>query len=99
MKNKFKYIIPLFIVGGILFYVFFTQVGALRFAVLRYGYLNSAINLKVDYSSCRDPIDKVGNQIVYTIFNYPVEERTQTPLDSWIISRYGIFYWSEYYTV
>lgn len=99
MKNKFKYIISLFIVAGILFYVFFTPIGSLRFAVLRYGYLNSTINLKVDYSSCRDPIDKVGNQIVYTIFNCPVEERTQTPLDSWIISRYGIFYWSEYYTV
>ncbi|MCR8746904.1 hypothetical protein [Romboutsia lituseburensis] len=99
MKDKFKYIIPLFIVGVIVFYTFFTPIGALKFAVLREGYPNSAINLKVDYSSCRDPIEKVGNQIVYTIFNYPIEEKTQTPLDSWIISRYGIFYWGEYYTV
>lgn len=99
MKNKLKYIIPVVIIISILSYLFLTPIGALRFAVLREGYPISALNLKVDYSLCRPPIDKIGDQTVYTLFNPPVEEQTQTSLDSWVISKYGPFYWGEYYTV
>lgn len=99
MKNKIKYIIPLVIILGVLSYLFLTPIGALRLAVLRNGYPINALNLRVDYSLCRPPIDAVGKQTVYTIKNYPIEKKTQTPLDSWIISKYGIFYWGEYYMV
>lgn len=99
MKKKLKYIIPIFIIVGLSIYLFATPIGALRFTVLRYGYPVNALNLKVDYSLCRPPIDKVGDQTVYTIINYPVEKRTQTPLDSWVISKYGPFYWGTFYLV
>lgn len=37
------------------------------------------------------------NQTIYTIINPPVEKDTQSPLENWIISKYGPFYWGEYY--
>lgn len=97
--KKLKYIIIMIIIWGGLLYLLLTPIGALRLAVLREDYPISAINLKVDYKLCRPPIDRVGNQTVYTISNYPVEEQTQTPLDSWVISKHGIFYWGEIYMV
>ncbi|CEP80263.1 hypothetical protein QJR30_07065 [Paraclostridium sordellii] len=99
MKNKIKYIILIVIILGVLTYLFLTPIGALRLAVLRNGYPINALNLSVDYSLCRQPIDVVGKQTFYTIIDCPIEEKTQTPLDSWIISKYGILYWGEYYMV
>ena len=100
MKKKSKSIITISIFFIIISYVFLTPIGALRFAVLREGYPIEAITLKVDYSSAREPspLDMdIKNNIVYTIFNAPIEEPTQTPLDNWVISKYGIFYWCEMY--
>jgi len=113
-KTKYKIAIPIVLVVGLLFYIFLTPVGALRFAVFRQAFTSHettlkgredllllTINLKVDYSdNCRpSPIDKDENRMLYYIKDAPAEPLTQTPWDMWEISKKGIFYWGEYYLV
>lgn len=97
MKKKLRYIVPIFIIVSILIYLFTTPIGSLRFTVLRYGYPINAINLKFSTDTYKTPIDIKKNQTIYTIINPPVEEATQSQLENWIISKYGPFYWGEYY--
>lgn len=97
MKKKFKYIIPVVIILCMLVYLLLTPTGALRFAVLRNGYVVNAANLKLSKDPCKMPVDMEINQTIYTIINPPFEENTQTPLENWVISKYGPFYWGEYY--
>lgn len=100
MRKKLKHILIILMICIATSYLFLNPIGALRFAVLRNGYPIEAITLKVNYSLCRKPVgmDK-KNKIVYTISNPPIEEKTQTPFDSWVISKHGIFYWGELYLV
>ena len=107
-KIKYKIAIPTIIVLGLLSYIFLTPIGALRFAVFRMGVAAKEGNLillsttlKVDYESCRRPPEGVieGDQTVYDLIDYPVAPLTQAPLDSWVITKHGIFYWGEYYFV
>ncbi|WP_042272331.1 hypothetical protein [Faecalimicrobium dakarense] len=97
MKNKLKYIIPVVIIVGIIVYFFATPIGALRFAVLRSGYPKSAVTLKLSPDPNKTPMDLKRNQTFYTITNPPFEEPTQTPLENWVLSKYGPFYWGEYF--
>lgn len=113
-KTKYKIAIPIVLVGGLLFYIFLTPIGALRFAVLRQAFTSHettlkgredllllTINLKVDYESCRRPPEAVieGDQTVYELKDYPFEPLTQMPWDSWVITKHGIFYWGDYFSV
>lgn len=113
-KTKYKIVIPIVLVGGLLFYIFLTPIGALRFAVFRQAFTSHettlkgredllllSINLKVDYESCRRPPEAVieGDQTVYELKDYPLEPLTLMPWDSWVITKHGIFYWGDYFSV
>lgn len=97
MKKKLKYIIPAVIIIGITVYLFATPVGALRLAVLRYGYPKNAVTLKLSQDPNKTPIDLEKNEIFYTIANPPLEEKTQTLLENWVLSKIGPFYWGKYF--
>ncbi|MGL5651715.1 MAG: hypothetical protein ACRDDE_08160 [Paraclostridium sp.] len=97
MNNKVKYITVIFIILGLLLYLLGTPKGALRLALLRYGYPQNALHLSMTTDSYKTPADIGKNQTIYTIINPPVEKDTQSPLENWIISKYGPFYWGEYY--
>lgn len=113
-KMKYKVVIPVVIVAGLLSYIFLTPIGALRFAVFRQAFTSHettlkgrqdllllSITLKVDYKSCRRPPEAVieGDQTVYDLIDYPFEPLTQMPWDSWVITKHGIFYWGDYFSV
>lgn len=99
--KKLKYIMPIAIILRICIYISTSPIGAIRLAVLEFGYPKSAITLKLSDEPCRPPIeiDRIGDEKVYTIINYPIEERTQTPFESWVVFKYGPFYWAKVYTV
>ena len=97
MKNKLNYILILFIIIGISLYLLETPVGSLRFAVLRCGYPINATNLELSTDLIKKPFDIKNNQTIYTIINPPVEKQTQSPLENWIVSKYKLFYWCEFY--
>lgn len=85
------------IILGALIYLFATPTGALRFAVLRCGYPLNAVHISISTNSYKTPDDIEKNQTIYTIINPPIEEATQSPLENWLISKYGPFYFGEYY--
>lgn len=111
---KYKIIIPIVIVLGFIFYIFLTPTGALRFSVFRQAFqshettlkgrcdlLLFSVTLKVDPKTSSRPPEALreGDQTIYNLEDYPFEPLTETPWDSWIVSKYGIFYWGDYFQV
>lgn len=113
-KIKYKIAIPIVLVLGLLLYIFLTPIGALRFAVFRQAFpqyettlkgrlelLLFSVTLNVDSKSCSRPPEALreGDQMVYDLTDFPFEPLTDMPWDSWIVSKYGIFYWGDYFSV
>lgn len=97
MKKIFKYNVPILLILATLLYLFCTPIGSLRLAVLKHGYPINALNMSVSIASYKRPNDITKNQTIYTINNPPLESSTNTPLENWIISKYGPLYIGEYF--
>ncbi|WP_042274366.1 hypothetical protein [Faecalimicrobium dakarense] len=94
MKIKSENMISI-IIMLIIVYVIGTPIGALRFAIARTGNLITAITLKI---SDKPHNAKIGeSQMVYTLINPPVEKATQGELKKWIVTKYGLIYWGNFY--
>lgn len=113
-KIKNKIAIPIVLVLVLLAYIFLTPIGALRFAVFRHAFkpyettlkgrtdlILFSVTLKVDPKNCTRPPKALreGDQTIYNLKDFPFEPLTETPRDSWIVSKYGIFYWGDYFSV
>ena len=83
-------------------YLFCTPTGALRAAVALTGYPMSACLMQVRKATPKDvgvvELDAPENAVIYTIETHvPHETETGADLENWIVSRYGCFYFGEYY--
>ena len=93
-------------IAGILF-ALFSPLGALRLAVLLHGYPIDAVLLSASISQkgtsvnagfYTEPSDLLHNAHVYTITEHiPLEHATGIRLQNWIVFKYGIFYYAQYY--
>ena len=93
-KIKFKYVIPISILILFLGYIIGTPIGALRFALFRYGYFQNSINLQISNKPYKISLDK--NEKVYTLVNPPYSNETETKLQNWIVLKYGPIYIGTY---
>ncbi|MBO3446509.1 MULTISPECIES: hypothetical protein [Clostridia] len=94
MKIKSENIASIIIILTIV-YVIGTPTGALRFAIARTGNPITAVNLKISDKPYKKKIGK--NQMIYTLINPPVEKSTYSELKNWIITKYGLIYWGNFY--
>ncbi len=79
----------------ILGYFTMTPTGSLRAAVLLSGHPVSACTLKISDEPYEASVE--DNQTIYSLENPPVEEATDSELVNWVVTKYGPFYFAEYF--
>jgi len=95
VKNKIKFFVSLFLMVGLLIYIFMTPKGALRLGIAMSGHPVKAVTSTIT----NKPYDFYSkkNQIGYSLKNPPYNKDTDSKLINWNVTRYGIFYVAEYF--
>lgn len=83
-------------------YLFLTPMGALRLAVLWGGHPIVAATMQVREAVPEDAFlkwfDNPPNTTIYHIEDpVPVSRLTLVPMENWIVTEVGPFYWADYY--
>lgn len=73
----------------------FSDDNSLKFAIFREGYPIHSITIGLTDKPYQAEVE--NNQKIYSLVNPPIEEATQGKLENWIVSKYGVFYWGDFY--
>ncbi|MGN1386070.1 MAG: hypothetical protein ACI4XS_05670 [Bacillus sp. (in: firmicutes)] len=96
MKKRTRSITAFLVLLIAFIYFAATPTGALRFAIMKAGYPTYSLKT-IEVSDTPYEAELESNQTMYSLVNPPIDEATQGVLENWVVSKYGVFYWGDFY--
>lgn len=96
-KIKFKYVIPISILILLLGYIIGTPIGALRFAFVSRGFIQTAMMPKSEIEKSvyrnKEEDNKMYQKILYMLYDNAPYDSEGNECYKWTVTRVGIFYY------